>query len=143
MQVQLGSQNKRVPFQLIANSGDFRLAPGASPTVQLEKNGAPPVPAAGTISTNGTGTYWLNGHPNDRDTLGMVVLLVTAPSGDIAPSTAYEVVAFDPDSPPSPTGLTIAGGFGAIDSQNLAALLADMRLLVKYSIPSTAQGGIQ
>lgn len=132
MQITQGDTSQPVPFFIAQNAGDFPGASGLMPTVALVKNGsAASVPAFGTVQPGPGGVYWFLPAPQDVDTPGPVVMLITAPSGDIAPPQSYFVV------PPSWLSLLLA------IPKNIAAGTANSRLLAKALIPPNQQGLIQ
>lgn len=100
---QLHSAGYPIPFRVLNNAGDYPGAPGAMPSVMLAKNGAPPVPANGSVIDGGSGLYWLGGNQADRDVLGTVAILVSAPAGDVDVQVNYaRSVTRDPDHNPFP-----------------------------------------
>jgi len=125
-----------VPFYVAQNLGDFHGAPGAKPTVMLSKNAGDPVPAFGVIVDKGAGLYWLMPDARDRDVVGPVAMLVTAPSGDIAPPQSYYVKAPSHINPPQTINF-YGSGLSATDSANLANVASYLKLLVNATVPQS------
>jgi hypothetical protein len=96
MRVQLANPFAAIPFSILHNTGDYAGDAGAVPKLNLSKNGGALVPAYGTIVNAGGGLFWLMGDARDRDTLGPVRMVVTAPSGDVPIPEGYSVVNYDP-----------------------------------------------
>lgn len=139
MQVQQNSPTHAVPFFLAVNAGNYQGDPGATPTVQLSKDGAPLVPAMGNVVPAGGGAYWLLGDPRDRDVVGPVMMVITGPSGDIAPPAYYSVVPFNPDIHPQSSSGCCGSGYSASELttlfNNVASIAADIRVLRNDSVP--------
>lgn len=150
--VQLGNPFGNVPFFVLRNAGDYAGDASAAPELKLSKNGGQPVQAYGQVVSAGSGLFWLMGDARDRDTLGPVQIIVTAPAGDVPIPEMYAVVNYDPYTQPASqaASVNVSGGLSPTDSANLAALLAsalrsenNLRLLDQNDLIQSLKGKIQ
>lgn len=114
--VQINNPAHGLPFQMVSTSAPFAGVPNLSPlpTVTIAKDCGPFQPAIGQVIELGNGWYALLGHPQDRNTLGtLVVHGECADAGVQCIDATYRVVPWNPDA--------------QFDSDDADALLAEAR----------------
>lgn len=128
LKVQQNNPSKPIPFLVRQPVSPYAGDPGKTITAQIRKPGGSWGPAAGTVADLGFGYYELQGAVADRDTLGIVLVQLAGPAGDLIPGDGYEVVAYDPDAAPSaPVVVNVtAAGLSPTDSANLAAAMTSL-----------------
>ena len=98
--VQQSTANDPLFFFLTQSSDHISGLTGATPTVELSKNGAAGAVPAGAISqidsVNLPGWYQVAGNATDTNTLGDILLHATATSADPCDMVVAQVVAFNP-----------------------------------------------
>lgn len=84
----------KIPFWIVANSGNFSGAGGANPTLELSRETSTGwVPATGTIEDIGNGGYWYTPSAQDASLPGNVLVRVVGPAADIMPPQGFVVQA--------------------------------------------------
>ena len=115
--------SKAICFLLVSSTDHVSPVTGASPTVQISKNGGTFATPTGTISEIGNGWYKLTPAATDADTLGPLLIHATASGADPV-DVEYQVVAFDPYlSDIGAWNLTIEG---SLKAKELLALIASV-----------------
>lgn len=98
--VQQSTASDPLFFFLTQSSDHISGLTGATPTVNISKNGAAGAAPAGAItqvdSTNLPGWYQVAGNATDTNTLGDILLHATAASADPCDMVVAQVVAFNP-----------------------------------------------
>lgn len=84
-----------ITFLLVQSADHVTPLTGATPTVTLSKNGASFGAAAGAVTEIGNGWYALAGNATDRNTLGSLLVHITAASAD-PNDDRYYIVPWDP-----------------------------------------------
>lgn len=117
--LQYNPTSAKIPFWIVANSGNFQGAGGANPTIQLSRERSTTwADATGAIEDVGNGGYWYTPSAQDAAIPGEVLMRVLGPNSDIEVPSRFCV------SPPSFwTSLATA-------PQNLATLVALVQRLV-------------
>lgn len=103
---QQSSTGYPITFKLVLASDGQTPATGKTPTVTLSKNGGSFASASGTVSEIGSGIYQLAGNATDRNTLGPLVLHITATSC-VAEDVRVNIVGFDPFAITSSTSVNL------------------------------------
>lgn len=92
-------------FMLVSSGDHVSPVTGAAPSVSISKNGGAFGAVSGAVTEIGNGWYKVAGHATDSNTLGPLIVHITAPGCD--PSDhLYQVVAFNPRDSVS-LGLTL------------------------------------
>ncbi len=99
-------------FMLVSSTDHVTPVTGATPNVQISKNGAAFAAPAGASSELGNGWYQLAGNATDTNTLGPLLVHVTATGADPT-DEEFLIVAYDPDAA-YVTGTNLPANFSAM-----------------------------
>jgi hypothetical protein len=93
--IQQNDTTKPIVFLLVSNQDHISPVTGATPTVQISKNGGEFSEPAGTVSEIGYGWYALQPAQQDVSTLGPLLIHAEADGADPV-DVEYQIVAYDP-----------------------------------------------
>jgi len=150
--IQQNTTTEPIPLLMVLSSDHVTGATGKTLTVTLSKNGAAFGAAAGAVVELTAGRYYLTGHATDRNTLGPLMVHVTAADCDPY-DVDVQVVAFDPRNAVR-LGLTAlpsaaadaAGGLpisdaGGLDLDAIGTNAGRCDVLTSSRLPSSGNAG--